>query len=126
MVRLCMKKDMDRLQFVRLFSGLWADVDISLDNTTLINENIEYDMRAVDHGTHPGVFHFSVENDRAYRKGVLSFSISFKRLRVLNGRRVGFGHVVRGAKTLNCIQDYSTKNGKPTKEVVITNCGVIH
>lgn len=126
LVRLCIKKDMDRLQFVRLFSGLWADADLSLDSKTLINKNIEYDMRAVDHGVHSGVFHFSVENGKANRRGIFSFSISFKRLRVLNGRRVGFGHVVRGAKTLNCVQDYSTKNGKPTKEVVIMNCGVIH
>uniref|UniRef100_A0A1A9WH85 PPIase cyclophilin-type domain-containing protein n=1 Tax=Glossina brevipalpis TaxID=37001 RepID=A0A1A9WH85_9MUSC len=126
LVRLCIKKDVDRFQFVRLFSGLWVDIDLSLDDKTLINKNIEYDMRAVDHGIHPGVFHFSVEKETAHRNGVFSFSISFKRLRVLNGRRVGFGHVVRGSKTLNCIQDYSTKNGKPTKEVVITNCGVIH
>uniref|UniRef100_A0A1A9WDY6 PPIase cyclophilin-type domain-containing protein n=1 Tax=Glossina brevipalpis TaxID=37001 RepID=A0A1A9WDY6_9MUSC len=124
LVRLCIKKDVDRFRFVRLFSGLWVDIDLTLDDKTLINKNIEYDMRAVDHGIHPGVFHFSVENETAHRKGVFSFSISFKRLRVLNGRRVGFGHVVRGSKTLNCVQDYSTKNGKPTKEVVITNCGI--
>uniref|UniRef100_A0A1A9WI98 PPIase cyclophilin-type domain-containing protein n=1 Tax=Glossina brevipalpis TaxID=37001 RepID=A0A1A9WI98_9MUSC len=125
LVRLCIKKDTDRLKFVRLFSGLWIDADLTLDNKTLINKNIEYDMRVVDHGIHYGVFHFSLEKSKANRRGIFSFSISFKCIRVLNGRRIGFGHVVRGRKTLNCIQDYSTKNGKPTKEIVVTNSGVI-
>lgn len=124
-VRLCLVNDTERITFVRLFLGLWAEAELSLEYSTLIRNDIEFDKRALDHGEYPGVLSFNVDTFRQFPHRKLNFTISFKPLRILNGHRVGFGRIVRGVKCFKCIQDYSTKNGKPIKQILITKCGVL-
>ncbi|XP_065362294.1 peptidyl-prolyl cis-trans isomerase E-like [Calliphora vicina] len=123
-VRLCFAKQKERINFIRLFPRLWLEGEISLDESTLIKKNIEYDKRSLDHGQFVGVLSFNVRNVKCSQKAMLNFTLSFKPLRVCNGRRVGFGHVCRGFKVLSCIEDFGTKNGKPSKEIVVSNCGI--
>ncbi|XP_055855260.1 uncharacterized protein LOC129918657 [Episyrphus balteatus] len=58
-------------------------------------------------------------------KGCFEFSLSFKPLKVLNGKSVAFGKVMEGLKVLDGLQDYGTKNGKPKKQIVVKGCGLI-
>ncbi|XP_023301112.2 uncharacterized protein LOC111683290 [Lucilia cuprina] len=123
-IRLFHAKQKERINFVRLFPRLWLEAEIPLDDRTLIKKNIEYDKRSVDHGQYAGVLSFNVKTIRNCPKPVLNFTLSFKPLRVCNGHRVGFGRVCSGFKVLNCIQDFGTKNGKPSKEIIVSNCGL--
>lgn len=124
-IRLCLANDNERITFVRLFLGLWAEAELSLQYSTLIHDDIEYDMRAINHGEFPGILSFNMDTYRLYPHEKLNFTISFKPLSILNGHRIGFGRIVRGGRCLSCMQDYSTKNGKPIKQILITKCGVL-
>ncbi|KAM7356728.1 peptidyl-prolyl cis-trans isomerase-like [Cochliomyia hominivorax] len=123
-VRLCFAKEKERINFVRLFPQLWLEGEISLDDKTLIRENIEYDKRSLDHGQHVSVLSFNIRNVKCGKKCILNFTLSFKPLKVCNGRRVGFGYVCRGLKVLNSIECFGTKNGKPSKDIIVSDCGL--
>lgn len=125
-VRLCFNKQKERLSFVRLFPCLWLQGELKIDRHSLIRKNIEYDKRCLDHGRYAGILSFAVKSVCKCSESFIPFAISFKPLRVCNGRFVGFGHVCSGEKILSCIEFFGTKNGKPTKEIVVSNCGVIH
>ena len=43
----------------------------------------------------------------------------------LDGKHVVFGRVVEGLDTLKQIERAGTKSGAPTKEVIITDCGLL-
>lgn len=123
-VRLSFGKQKERLKFVRLFPELWLVGEISLDDHTLLRKNIEYDKRSIDHGQYVGVLSFKVKDVKYSNGNVLNFTLSFKPLKVCNGHRVGFGYVCRGLKVLNCIEEFGTRNGKLSKELIVSDCGL--
>ena len=43
----------------------------------------------------------------------------------LNGHHVVFGKVVEGMEVVKAIEAVGTSNGKPTKPVMVADCGVL-
>lgn len=41
----------------------------------------------------------------------------------LDGKHVVFGHVTEGMEVVRKIESLGSKSGKPTKKIVITDCG---
>ncbi|XP_059216680.1 uncharacterized protein LOC106095074 [Stomoxys calcitrans] len=127
LMRLCGNHHNNSLSFVKIFPSLWLEAQLQLGDKTMLCRTLEYDKRALDHGNYAGVLSFSLDHLNLLeedKETSLMFAISFRPLGLLNGRRVGFGHVIEGLDILNFIQAYGTKNGKPTKEFVVSKCGV--
>ncbi len=51
------------------------------------------------------------------------FFITNARTEWLDNKHVVFGQVIQGMEVLKRIEQCGTKNGKPTKKVIISNCG---
>jgi peptidyl-prolyl isomerase E (cyclophilin E) len=51
------------------------------------------------------------------------FFITTARTEWLDNKHVVFGQVIQGMEVLKRIEQCGTKNGKPTKKVIISNCG---
>ncbi|XP_017066092.1 uncharacterized protein LOC108104490 [Drosophila eugracilis] len=124
MIKSCMCNQHTKFLVKRLFPHLWLETDLLLAADSLLHQPLEYDAKVIDHGASSYVLSFSKD----YVKGFthhLSFSISFKPLTVVNGSRVGFGRIVKGSKICECIQSYGTKNGKLSRGLVFTSCGLL-
>ncbi|KPU75760.1 uncharacterized protein Dana_GF27799 [Drosophila ananassae] len=124
LIRSCMCNQHQKFLVKRLFPNLWLEADLELSQDSLLHQPLEYDAKVIDHGESGYVLSFS----KAYVKGFLqhlSFAISFKPLNVVNGSRVGFGRIVKGSKICDCIQSYGTKNGKLSRGLVFTSCGLL-
>lgn len=52
------------------------------------------------------------------------FAITFKPLSILDGKRIAFGRVVRGANVLKSLEGCGKKHGMPIENVIITGCGI--
>ncbi|KRF85750.1 uncharacterized protein [Drosophila virilis] len=124
LVRACMCNRHNSLIIRRLFPNLWLDVELWDNGNGDLNQPMEYDAKIIDHGASSYVLSFSKEHLQGFRT-YMSFSISFKPLGVVNGSRVGFGKVVKGTKILDCLQSYGTKNGKLSRSIIFTACGVL-
>ncbi|XP_017489348.1 PREDICTED: uncharacterized protein LOC108377583 [Rhagoletis zephyria] len=124
-VRMCTMEGGERMRFTRLFPMLWLEGELALtDKKTLTAHNIEHDMNVLDHGSGAGVLSFPSRYVRGSKRRFLSFSISFKPLKLLNGKRIAFGRVRRGFWILDTVQDYGTNSGKPQRDIAVTNCGM--
>ncbi|XP_053962401.1 uncharacterized protein LOC128865977 [Anastrepha ludens] len=124
-VRMCTAENSERMSFTRLFPPLWLEGELALtDNKTLTAPNIEHDTNVLDHGCGAGVLSFPSRYVRGSKRRFLSFSISFKPLQVLNGKRIAFGRVRRGFWILDTVQDYGTNSGKPQRDIIVTSCGM--
>uniref|UniRef100_W8C0K2 Peptidyl-prolyl cis-trans isomerase A n=1 Tax=Ceratitis capitata TaxID=7213 RepID=W8C0K2_CERCA len=124
-VRMCTTEKGERMSFTRLFPPMWLEGELALtDNKTLTAHNIEHDTNVLDHGCGAGVLSFPSRYVRGSKRRFLSFSISFKPLKVLNGKRIAFGRVKRGFWILDAVQDYGTNSGKPQREIIVTGCGI--
>lgn len=123
-VRACMCNMHDKFLIKRLFPSLWFDVNLSLDNNSPLQRPLEYDGKVIDHGKYGHVLSFSKDHLQGFRDH-LSFALSFKPLRVVNGSRVGFGRVIRGSKIIDCLQSYGTKNGKLFRNIIFSGCGFL-
>lgn len=124
-VRMCTTENGERMSFTRLFPPMWLEGELALtDNKTLTAHSIEHDTNVLDHGSGAGVLSFPSRYVRGSKRRFLSFSISFKPLKVLNGKRIAFGRVRRGLWILDAVQDYGTNSGKPQREIIVTSCGM--
>lgn len=124
-VRMCTTENGERMSFTRLFPPMWLEGELALtDNKTLTAHNIEHDTSVLDHGSGAGVLSFPSRYVRGSKRRFLSFSISFKPLKVLNGKRIAFGRVRRGLWILDAVQDYGTNSGKPQRDIIVTSCGM--
>ncbi|XP_017007987.2 uncharacterized protein [Drosophila takahashii] len=124
LIKSCMCNQHTKFVVKRLFPNLWLETDLMLAADSLLHKPLEYDAKVIDHGASSYVLSFS----KAYVKGFtehLSFAISFKPLTVVNGSRVGFGRIVKGSKICECIQSYGTKNGKLSRGLLFTSCGLL-
>lgn len=70
--------------------------------------------------TGPGVL--SMANDGP-NTNTSKFIISTCKTTWLDGRQVVFGSVVEGMNVVKRIESYGSPSGKPSKKIVITNCG---
>lgn len=123
-MRACMSHKYQNVLVKRVFPNLWVDMLIPLMENSQLAKTLEYDGKIIDHGSSSCVLSFSKSHLDGFRKN-LSFSISFKPLSVLNGTRVGFGRVIKGARVIDCLQAYGTKNGKLNRTILFTGCGVL-
>ncbi|XP_017044358.1 uncharacterized protein LOC108090261 [Drosophila ficusphila] len=124
LIKSCMCNQHSKFLVKRLFPNLWLETDLLLAAESPLKQPLEYDAKVIDHGASSYVLSFS----KAYVKGFtdhLSFAISFKPLTVVNGSRVGFGRIVKGSKICECIQSYGTKNGKLSRGLLFTSCGLL-
>ncbi|XP_055905977.1 uncharacterized protein LOC129941377 [Eupeodes corollae] len=118
LVRMC-KEGKSLFKFNRIFPNLWTEGEIEtpegleIGTTQKINPHIDHSQSGTLNLLERGA------------KGCFEFSLSFKPLKVLNGKSVAFGKVMEGLKVLDCLQDYGTKNGKPKKEILVKNCGLV-
>ncbi|XP_032596945.1 uncharacterized protein LOC116805898 [Drosophila grimshawi] len=124
LVRCCMCNMHNKFLIKRLFPGLWLDVELPIEHESPLHRRLEYDGKIIDHGAYDYVLSFSKDHLQGFRDNMF-FSVSFKPLSVVNGSRVGFGHVVKGGKILECLQSYGTKNGTLSRGILFTSCGVL-
>lgn len=124
-VRYCMAQKHRRFEIKRLFPNLWIDVKMPVSTDSFLRDpTMEYDAKVVDHGKSKCVLSFSKD----YLKGCgdsLTFSISYRPLKVANGSRIGFGRIISGSRIFDCLQSYGTKNGKLSRGIMITRCGCL-
>ncbi|EDW04391.1 GH22509, partial [Drosophila grimshawi] len=124
LMRCCLCDMHKKFLIRRLFPNLWLDVTLQDNGSVELHQPLEYDAKIVDHGASSYVLSFSKDHLQGFRHH-MSFSISFRPLSVVNGSRVGFGHVVKGRRILDCLQSYGTKNGKLNRSIIFTSCGVL-
>ncbi|XP_022231952.2 uncharacterized protein LOC111080566 [Drosophila obscura] len=124
MVRSCMCNQAGKFLVKRLFPNLWLEAELQLGPDSLLHQPLEYDAKVIDHGQYNNVLSFSKSHCTGFPER-LSFAISFKPLTVVNGTRVGFGRIVKGSKICECIQSYGTKNGKLSRGLLFTSCGLL-
>lgn len=124
LVQACMDGKYKDFKIRRLFPQLWLDIEMPLENDSKLHSIIEYDGKAIDHGTYDNILSFRKDFLQGFASK-LKFSMSFKPLSVANGRRVGFGRVVRGGKILKSLETYGTKNGALHTPIIFTDCGVL-
>ncbi|XP_019846332.2 uncharacterized protein LOC105227529 [Bactrocera dorsalis] len=127
MVRTCHLQKLHRLKLIRAFPNLWAEFELKLDpkDMDLTKEShIEYDRRALKQNLSSGILSFSLKHIATLRKGILSFSLSFRPLSVEMKDRVAFGALIRGKRGLYLLESNGTKHGKPMKRVIATAMGI--
>jgi len=71
---------------------------------------------------HTGAGILSMANSGKNTNGS-QFFLTFARTEWLDGKHVVFGQVIQGLEVLKKIEACGTKAGKPTKKVIIANCG---
>lgn len=124
LVQACMDGKYKDFNIRRLFPQLWLDIEMPLEKESKLHSIVEYDGKAIDHGTFDNVLSFRKDFLQGFASK-LKFSMSFKPLSVANGKRVGFGRVVRGGKILKSLETYGTKNGALHTPIIFTDCGVL-
>ncbi|XP_017027884.1 uncharacterized protein [Drosophila kikkawai] len=124
LVKSCMCNQHSKFMVTRLFPNLWLETDLPLAPDSLLRQPLEYDAKVIDHGASSYVLSFSKAHVKGFAQH-LSFAISFKPLAVVNGSRVGFGRILKGGKICDCIQSYGTKNGKLSRGLHFTECGLL-
>ncbi|XP_030376839.1 uncharacterized protein LOC115625798 [Scaptodrosophila lebanonensis] len=124
MIRACICNSNNRFSVIRLFPNLWMEVELEVAPNTALKEPIEYDAKIIDHSVCNYVLSFSKEYCMGF-PGRICMTLSFKPISVVNGTRVGFGRVIRGAKICDCLQSYGTKNGKLSRGIIFTSCGLL-
>ncbi|XP_061397836.1 uncharacterized protein LOC133333536 [Musca vetustissima] len=127
-VRICLSQQAERFKFSRILLHLWLEGELHLmDKHALTMPNIEHDPMAINHGSAAGILSFPSRYLRGSKFRFISFSVSFKPIDVLNGKRIAFGKVRRGQHVLQQLQQNceTADNGRPLKEIYVTTCGVL-
>nr|CAD7454567.1 unnamed protein product [Timema tahoe] len=97
-------------QFQQIIPGyLCQGGDVELKRRAFYQENYEDNNFKLKHSG-PGVL--SMANTANINS---LFNITFKELQTLDGKCVVIGKVIKGLRTLNKLQDYGVKSGKPTE-----------
>lgn len=122
-VRACMCKN-PWFAIHRIFPDLWVDIELPLEKRSPLRQQLEYNANAIDHGKYGYVLSFSKDYLNGFQD-YLHFSIAVRPLRVLNGRRVGFGRVIQGQSIVDCLQDHGTKHGKLLRIVEFSDFGFL-
>ncbi|XP_037941545.1 peptidyl-prolyl cis-trans isomerase A1-like [Teleopsis dalmanni] len=124
-VRVCTKHDVNKFKPFRFFAPLWCESELQLDNNSLTSPNAEHDMNVLDQGMGAGVLSFPIRYIRGCAHRSLNFSISFKPIKSLNGKRIAFGKVRRGNYVLQTLQDYCNSNYCLKHDIIVTKCGLV-
>jgi len=87
--------------------------------------NIEHDFEVLNHGVDAGILSFPSRYVRGNARTAVNFTISFKPLSILNGRRIAFGKVRKGMQLLERIQVAVGHLPMSHNLISLTDCGVI-
>ncbi|KAL7738002.1 hypothetical protein ACLKA6_006360 [Drosophila palustris] len=125
-MRVCTHQSDQSISFTRNFAPIWLEGCIALDpERGLDMSNIEHDFEVVNHGVDAGILSFPSRYIRGSSRTALTFTISYKPLSILNGKRIAFGKVRKGLQLLERIQDATAHLGKNHQLVAIKGCGVL-
>lgn len=111
----------------RIFRQLWVEMgDMTLNNglggCSASGEDFAAENYDTDFSQHAGMLAMVPDADGRVNS---KFLLTLKPLKVLNGKRVCFGRVLQGLDVLDVIEKQARGNGKPTEELIISNCGVL-
>ncbi|XP_062132705.1 uncharacterized protein LOC133843262 [Drosophila sulfurigaster albostrigata] len=125
-MRICSNQSNHCISFTRNFAPIWLEGCIALDpDRNLDMNNIEHDFEVLNHGVDAGILSFPCRYVRGNARTALTFTISYKPLSILNGKRVAFGKVRKGLQLLEKIQDATAHLAKNNQLVAIKSCGVL-
>ncbi|XP_064538017.1 uncharacterized protein LOC135428134 [Drosophila montana] len=125
-MRVCTHQNTRSISFTRTFAPIWLEGFIALDPERSIDmSNIEHDFEVLNHGVDAGILSFPSRYVRGNARTALNFTLSFKPLSILNGKRVAFGKVRKGLQLLERIQDATAHLAKKHELVVLKDCGVL-
>ncbi|KAH8384779.1 hypothetical protein KR093_007884 [Drosophila rubida] len=125
-MRICSQQSNQCVTFTRNFAPIWLEGCIALDPERNIDmNNIEHDFEVLNHGVDAGILSFPCRYVRGNARTALTFTISYKPLAILNGKRIAFGKVRKGLQLLDKIQDATSHLGKNQQLVAIKGCGVL-
>lgn len=124
LVKSCYNQEYDRFSIRRIFPGLWLDIDLPIEYNSKLHNQLEYDGKVIDHGETDYVLSFRKDYLQGF-PSYLTFSLAFKPISMANGKRIGFGRLIRGAKILDSLQSFGNKFGTVTRNIKFINCGLL-
>ncbi|XP_017028401.1 uncharacterized protein [Drosophila kikkawai] len=124
-VRMATHNDVQSHRFVRIFSNLWMEGELMLENRGTLSEHHSVKRSFLDPGKLTGLLSYSWDYRRNFPQGLLSYTISFKPLSVDPLQRVIFGQVRSGLRVLQSCPQFGTRNGKTKKTVIVARCGLL-
>lgn len=71
---------------------------------------------------HAGTLSMLLEDDSSVSS---KFSISLKKMPMLNGKEIVIGRVVKGLDVLSAIESYGSRFGLPRRTILIKSCGLV-
>lgn len=125
-MRICTQQSEESITFTRTLAPIWLEGRIKLSPERRIDmSNIEHDFEVLNHGVDAGILSFPSRYVRGNSRTVLNFTISFKPLSSLNGKRIAFAKVRKGLQLLEKIQDATAHLPRNNQIVVVQQCGVL-
>ncbi|EDW00655.1 uncharacterized protein LOC6559861 [Drosophila grimshawi] len=125
-MRVCTRQNSKNIRFTRTFAPIWLEGQIALDTERMLDmSNIEHDFEVLNHGVDAGILSFPSRYVRGNSRTDLNFTLSFKPLSILNGKRIAFGKVRKGLQLLERIHDATAHLAKRHNLLVIRDCGVL-
>lgn len=125
-MRVCTRSRTHSIAFTRAVSPVWLEgkIDMSSERNAGLS-NIEHDFETLNHGVDAGILSFPSRYVRGNACSAVNFTISFKPLSTLNGRRIAFGKVRKGMQFLDRLQDAIGHLPNGHEKIVLTDCGVL-
>ncbi|EDW92534.1 uncharacterized protein LOC6532045 [Drosophila yakuba] len=125
-MRICTQNKSDAIVFTRALAPIWMEGRLAMDPQKG-NEltNIEHDFEVLNHGVDAGILSFPSRYVRGNARTAVNFTISFKPLSSLNGRRIAFGKVRKGMQLLEKIQGAVGHLPMSHNMISLTDCGVL-
>ncbi|XP_017070509.2 uncharacterized protein LOC108107473 [Drosophila eugracilis] len=125
-MRVCTQRRKGAILFSRALAPIWMEGRLAMNpqRSTEV-ANIEHDFEVLNHGVDAGILSFPSRYVRGNARKAVNFTISFKPLSILNGRRIAFGKVRKGMQVLEKIQAAIGHLPMSHKMIQLTDCGVL-
>ncbi|XP_037716458.1 uncharacterized protein LOC119551270 [Drosophila subpulchrella] len=125
-MRICTQNKSNSIVFTRALAPIWMEGRLAMDKKRGSEvTNIEHDFEVLNHGVDAGILSFPSRYVRGSSRKAVNFTISFKPLSILNGRRIAFGKVCKGMQLLERIQGAIGHLPMSHKMIELTDCGVL-
>ena len=107
----------------KIIQGLVIEAGLLQHNLTYYNA-CKILPRSCDTGDHlyAGTLSMVLEDDCSVSS---KFSITLKKMSILNEKEIVIGRVVKGLDILSAVESYGTRFGLPKKTILIKSCGLI-
>ncbi|XP_016947802.1 uncharacterized protein LOC108023065 [Drosophila biarmipes] len=125
-MRICTQNKSSAIVFTRALAPIWMEGRLAMDRRRGFElTNIEHDFEVLNHGVDAGILSFPSRYVRGNAQTAVNFTISFKPLSILNGRRIAFGKVRKGMQLLERIQGAIGHRPMGHNMIELTDCGVL-